>query len=377
MKYKLWLLILILICFLSPANKIRPEDVSRTDLVVSEEELSDLLAGEEITRTTYNEYQFLFDNPVELNSASFAELMTLPRFNRELAEKIIRLRQEKRFSSLSEIREIVGEDIFLAIQPLIRATPEPGLWHARSRISMTDDFEDENKADIYVRLRSDYNKTVFFGLRGEAGEAIRGYDYHDGYPYAHEETNRITLERFYLGVERPGLVERFVLGDYSLRFGQGVTLNTAKRRRGEGIFYNDSATSRDRGLAASLKIGRYFHPSLFYSYLNRGYSVPAFIADKKTTCKLPGLYDDQVWGGRLEYRAEEFKRVGYTFYQEKIERKFDFDITGFEERNQIAVSGFDFQYDYNRAVFSGEYSQMEKAITPFFWKFWPGGRTRQ
>jgi hypothetical protein len=118
------------------------------------------------------------------------------------------------------------------------------------------------------------------------------------------------LARAYAVWSGGGPVRRAAAGDFSIGFGAGLILNTARRQFPAGLLPNDGATLRERGVGADLELGG-VTGTAFAATVNRPATLPAL-------ARFPGgraesALEDRLAGGHVEMPVGAV-RVGATAY---------------------------------------------------------------
>ena len=343
----------------------------------------------------YERYLLLYENPVDLNTATYSDLKSLFAFSDDEIKTIISYRDSvQTIRSIYELAYIASLDqkkiqrisAFLTVQ----ASPQLSgkqLWRSfmgqrqaylimryerrleRSRgyKSSAPSFAgDPNK--LYLRYRNRLDKHFSVGLTTEKdpGEAFifdrptyrRGMDYWSAH----------------LMLENKGKIKRLIIGDYQLQFGQGLifnsglgigkgaeTINTIEKVY-NGIRPYTSVIEGGfmRGVAAMYTIDTNLSLTTFYSSLRqdarlRTLSDSLFVF---SNFQLTGLHrttneisrkkqvKEQIAGLNLLYKSRNLNQVGLLWqissFSNQINRGFDpvnqFEFRGRQNMN-ISVYG--------------------------------------
>ena len=357
--------LLLLLLFI--IHSLSAYELQTIEMITSEEELFELYDNLELSEHLYQEYRYLFDHPLELSTASLDELLILPLMTHEAALAILHLRDQGRLTDPQQLVEVLGPEMYTAVRPLVKVTlAHLRAWQVQERFYLTDDFEDDEPAYLSNRLRAGWGNHVYFGLRDVTEERVRAFDSRAGQLYAHEPLYRDTCKSAYLGLERFGILKKLVLGSYTMRWGRGVTVNSARRRTGEGLFYYDGTSERNQGIAASFALGPNVSPALFYSSRWRSHSVSSYLDGKKASRTLPEVYLETIWGGHLELASSTGRRLGLTHYGEQVKPRLDLRLPGFIETSRLMGTGLDLEYSYNEVVFGGEHTWLDNGETAYY-----------
>ncbi|MBD3288400.1 hypothetical protein GF337_06310 [candidate division KSB1 bacterium] len=324
------------------------------------------------------------ENPIDINEADLKEIMLLPWLSVELANAIISYRdQNGKFNEVEDLLNVPGfsKDMFEDVREyltVINTSRFKGIEiKHRSRISRRLNksigfmngtyFDSPNK--YYNRLNIKYNNKINVGLVFEKDSGER-------------RLNDLSL--YYLKYSDPIEKYSFIIGNYRLEFGQGLTFwNPYGYRKSANPVY--SAIKRERGLlgyqmvdenaslfgAASqicLKIYQLliffsrsqldatrYSDDLVTSFYESGYHrTPLEIAKKD-------VLQENLIGGRFVVIPSATFKIGTTYYrsiydlpiqnQDIIRNHFDFS----GKSNYIYSADFDLMWRQFRAF--GELAQ--------------------
>lgn len=181
-----------------------------------------------------------------------------------------------------------------------------------------------------------------------------------------------------------GRVKKLIIGDYSLQFGQGLTLwsgfafgkgpdvtSVAAKDVGIKPYTSASEASFFRGIASTINLGRNIHLSPFISVRRLDASLKA-TADNNYTLSniiITGLHRTQtelknqrslkqvVYGGALQYITDNLN-IGFITYQSDYQHQF---ITGTQLYNKYSFTGkhltntgLHYNYTFRNTYFYGE-----------------------
>ncbi|HAY33723.1 MAG TPA: hypothetical protein DCY06_06265 [Bacteroidetes bacterium] len=303
-------------------------------------------------------------NPLDLNKVTFDELAQIPFLNSVTARNIINHRNEiNRFQSKRELLNVNGMTAELyekiKIYLIVRKSAsditidETGVVYKTSGLKIFDKINtrirsrfmqdlqtkmgyltekyEGSKPKLYTGLKSKYGKTgsifeINLTMEKDPGEKYFN-DFMSGY---------IAAENIF------GL-RKIIAGDYSLNFGQGLTLSgsgyfskgidavSPVKRKGKGIkgYTSVSESQFFRGAALSYGLGD-FIADLFYSdnyfdasidnhsgnvssFYNDGYHRTSSEIGRKNSVK------EKLYGGRVSY-SKGFFRSGITYWTGKFSK---------------------------------------------------------
>lgn len=227
-----------------------------------------------------------------------------------------------------------------------------------------------------LRYRYDYSNRISASLIAEkdAGETfIRG-----------EKQLLFDYQSFHIGLYNTGKFKKIIIGDYTMQFGQGLTLWTgfsfgkapdvasiAKRDVGLRAYTSANEYSFLRGLATTVKIAENVEFTPFISFRNldaslsvdeNGNQVLENINETglhrtPTEIKNKNSISQQVYGGVLQYQKDNLG-IGAIGYHSKYSNAF---ITGDQlyRRNNFVGDyltniGINYNYTYKNIYFFGE-----------------------
>lgn len=227
-----------------------------------------------------------------------------------------------------------------------------------------------------LRYRYDYSNRISasFIAEKDAGETfIRG-----------EKQVLFDYQSFHIGLYNTGKFKKLIIGDYTMQFGQGLTLWTgfsfgkapdvasiAKRDVGLRAYTSANEYSYLRGFATTVQIAKNidFTPFISFRKLDGSLSLDENDNEVLATINETGLHRtqteiknknsirQQVYGGVLQYQKDNFS-VGIIGYHSKFSNAF---ITGdqlYRKYNFLGKSltnvGLNYNYTYKNIYFFGE-----------------------
>ena len=275
-------LYIILIIFHIPFQ-IYPQEINISDIIST---IAEELAADETDPTAIEIFtdrlQELAENPVMINSADeeeIARLFFLTPF--QVISMLDHVRKTGNIVSVYEIAGIPGFDreTARAMQPFISLEGESATSYISSRLRQTflanyfikasyaDTSAPGSPARVLVKYRVEAGR-VTAGLTGEKDPGEQLFPEHQG--IMDFVSGNITFNG-------TGIIKRIVIGDYSVRFGQGLNINTAYKTNlslsnpgylaGSSDIRPYSSTDENnffRGVALLTSSGR-FDLSAFYS----------------------------------------------------------------------------------------------------------------
>lgn len=345
----------------------------------------------------YNDLYTLIHHPVNLNTANTLELEKLHVLTDFQIHALLSYRNKhKKIYSIYELNYVYGFDKVLVqlIEPFISIQDEKTYFKEfnlkkaykqsemiiRAQIKNTCQYTAPkgNRFKYYGRFKSIIDKRLKTGLTLEkdpgeeflTGSNKHGFDFYSGY-------------LMYTGINNQ---KQFILGDYVLTYGQGLSLWNSRtmnktastcniRKRGKGISgYTSTDENRFfRGIANRIKIHETIEFSSFFSCkkidaninetdtTNNQYKVKSFpntgvhvspneIQNEKKIYEL-------ATGGNFCFRQKQFETslTGYylKYYCDIIQPPEVYKKFEVTENKQLNVS-FDFQWVTNKFILFGE-----------------------
>lgn len=332
---------------------------------------------EEVSPELYDILELLMQNPIDINKASVSELQKIPFLDFSIAELIVNHRNKYgSFFSPNElfaIREIPSE-LTQQIIPFVTVSSEEQIViteppieenffqsltrnskiNLRSRAvndiqtrrGFTEDRFAGSKTGIYNRVQIRYDNNYRIGFLSEKDPGER-------------QLNDFTSFHFY--AQDIGLLQKAVLGDYILEFGQGLALwnlygfskgsdaiNPVKKKDRKIIPYTSATESNFfRGAAASINFDP-FEFSAFYSKNKLDANIDPETGMILST-PIDGLHrtegelnrrrsaEETFWGVRADYSLRNTLKAGLLHYRSSFSNPF-------EQTSVFGRAGKDFNY---------------------------------
>lgn len=301
------------------------------------------------------------------------ELQSVPEFDVETINRLlpfVTLNQQDLVDkiTLRNLRVLAENDLVLRIGSILEKpkgfTDLPG-----SRYLGTQER-------FLLRYRYDYSNRISASLIAEkdAGETfIKG-----------EKQLLFDYQSFHIGIYNTGRFKKIILGDYTMQFGQGLTLWTgfsfgkapdvasiAKRDVGLRAYTSANEYSFLRGFATTVQVAKHIEFTPFISFRNldgslsldeNGNEVLENINETglhrtQTEIKNKNSVSQQVYGGVIQYQKDNLS-IGAIGYHSKYSNAF---ITGdqlYRRNNFVGKSltniGLNYNYTYKNIYFFGE-----------------------
>ncbi len=371
--------------------------------------------GDNDYTSLFEQLEYYFDHPINLNTAKRTELLNLDLFNEiQINNLLIHIEKNKKLMGLEELQSIDGfsvEFIHL-ITPFVKVSSDidqPNLnpkvmlnegsstyFLRYTRIleeqvgysSISDSELEENRNarylgsqdKIYTRYRFNYASNLSFGFTAEkdAGEEFfrgsqqNGFDFYSAHVYMQEL----------------GKIKRLAIGDFQAQFGQGLTFwsglafgrtpNVFTLKRNAPKLRPYTSVQEDlflRGAGISIELDD-FEFTTFYSSTKVDGNVIGFdtLSNENIVSSLsedgfhrtPGELEDKnnirnsFLGGNLEYRKRNLS-IGLTAVYNEIDAAFTPQTRIYNQfdrlDNQNSNVGIDYSYLFKNVNLFGEVSK--------------------
>jgi hypothetical protein len=330
----------------------------------TEEIISNVLEepGEEIDNSDlYNDIEEFISNPVDINEAGLSDLQSVPFIDYETASLIVDYRKKSGYffsvNELYSINELSKEKIdkikpFLTVSNnyssrTVKSFSEKSTFHLRSRIQ--NDLKErkgfiDNKFagssyKVYNKFSADFKNYKFGFLTDKDPGENSIYDF----------------TSFYFSANNLGPIDNIILGDYTVRFGQGLSLWSSYgfskgadavfpvKKKGSFIkkYTSSAETNFLRGAAVEKQINN-FSIAAFYSKNKVDASIDS-VSHLIISKPLDGLHRtatemakrksaaEEVIGSVLSYH-NKFLGAGILFYNSTLSNSFSpgsvYDFSG-------------------------------------------------
>ncbi len=248
---------------LIPTVVFSQSDISNSDLV---EKILESVADENTQNRDYTNLldavEFLINNPVDMNKATAEDLQRISLFNDYQIKSLLKYRKNNGvFLSIYELQLVPGfsTEFIQTIAPLICVNPnlsvvETAYRHHLMLLKTEANLQKEKAYNVdsdssrylgnpwkyYTRYQYTANNKIQFGFTAEkdkgepffASENSKGFDYYSAY----------------LQLNKIAFFEQINVGDYQVKFGQGLSLWSGMRQ-GKSSFTTQNRRKR-QGVAA-------------------------------------------------------------------------------------------------------------------------------
>ena len=211
-------------------------------------------------------------------------------------------------------------------------------------------------------------------LEKDAGEFLIGGEKQKPFDY----------QSAHIGIYNTGKFKKIILGDYTLQFGQGLTLwsgfafgkapdvaSVAKKNVGLKAYTSSNEYSYFRGLATTISISTniIFTPFISFRNLDASLSTNSKGEEVLSTINETGYHrtaneiknknsiNQQVFGGVLQYQKNNLD-IGIIAYQTQFSNNFITDNQPYRtynfEGNSLTSFGLNYNYSFKNTYFFGE-----------------------
>ncbi|MBI5206342.1 MAG: helix-hairpin-helix domain-containing protein [Candidatus Firestonebacteria bacterium] len=306
--------------------------------ISGEEDIYDLFYHSEISDEEKNNLLFLLENPLDLNQTDKYQLTSLPGINIQLAEKIIKLREDKNgFTNINELISIseISDKMIRDWRPFVKIILKDKNYFY-NKIKYKESFTQEEEEEPYIldELILRRGKYVIGFLGGY--NSMEDYHLKKGIP------------KHFLLYNNGKFIKNIIFGNYKVNFGSGVTLSNSRQDEG---FSPDTGT-RHKFYGTGLTIEP--HKNIFLSYLH---SAPNKDVEKEMQEFLDGL--------NIEYKKpDKSLNIGITYFKSKIILKDDStNISWYrEDNNPISFSGLYLKFNIENLSFTSEVARTGSGI---------------
>ncbi|MBL8016771.1 MAG: helix-hairpin-helix domain-containing protein [Ignavibacteria bacterium] len=354
--------------------------------------------------------QQLEANPIDLNSANSGELQRVPYIDAIISSRIIAYRvKNQKFYSIAELRSVEGidDDLYGKIKKFVMVKnstvdfirDEFGIVNT-SRNSRSSFFRNL-RLEFRTRLSNDlqpsrgYLDTTYLGSRPKFYNRLLAKYTTGGYTF----TGSLLTEKDpgeksltdhvggFFEMKSPLILNQVLAGDYTLEFGQGITLwgsysfskgNDAVsgiKKKGDDIDSYNSVNEVQyfRGVAGKLKLGTSVGDLSLFGFYSDNY-IDASI--DTTLNMLSSSYEDgnhrteseinrrnsgkeKLLGGRLFYESKILgtTKIGLTYYKSEYNKPFEYKgLYDFSGTTSNAL-GVDYDIVYKNINIFGEWAR--------------------
>ncbi len=345
--------------------------------------------NEEDSERYYEEFEYLKNNPVNLNTADIFELQKIPYIDLNKAKQIIDYRgKNNKIFSVNELHILQGfdEQILAAISPFV--TVDDNLSKSESENSFIDLFAPGSfQLTLRNRLINNIQEKQGFKDNKFTGTPVKNYNRLQIKKGNTLGLNLLTekdegekyFNDFYIfnfWIKDYKFIKSFVVGDYILEFGQGLSLwgpysnskginaitPVIKRSSGIRAYASSSEAGFMRGIATSFIINNFVF-SIFYSrnYLDANIDESN---DVITSFKIDGYHRTEsellkkrnsretAYGFITEYSIDNFLKTGIIFHQ----TSFNQPVKEIFNAPELIFNSYSFFYDLflNKIELTGE-----------------------
>ena len=351
-------------------------------LVRSESDIIELEYSGEIDEELRDQLLDLFDNPLDLNTASRDDLVLLPEVTYGLADRIIERRSDRAFDNARQVRDVVGRSIYNQLKPFVTTMkvpepPEPIKGQISARY--LDNYSDDKPPMVSLKAKVRYHKWLEAGVLVAEEQGVYGVSYDNDTITVEGVRPVVSLERVYASIDRGDWA--VMMGHYKAGFGQRLTFDVTDKQRPHG-FYQDlrytedyegydsySVSRRLLGVAASTErqLGAegprldltFFASSnphdLYYTYFDpHDYSVTG--DDVVEYPSFPWVYREDIVGVNASLFWAKRIHAGFTGWGGHVSKAFEFDFTNtpIPNRDFYGALGVDGAYGVGMVDVLGE-----------------------
>lgn len=339
------------------------------------------------------------------NIYTIYELLLIDGFNKEIIEKILpfitlETKQSKSFSIKNALK-YGSHQVFIRGQQVI----EPQLGFSEiSDSALAESLNSRyvgNPYKIYSRYAYHYKNRILWGITAEkdAGEPFLKSEARDTVQQllGNKLNNGFDFYSAHLQINKLGIFEKIVVGDFQIQFGQGLTawsgmgygkssmtLNVKKKGRGLRKYSSTDENNFMRGVGTTIRL-KDFDITLFASRkkIDANVTVLDTISEEVvevSSFQITGLHStpneiadkdaitDSVYGGNISF-SKKYYKLGATFIKygfsaeqnRNLQAYNQFEFTGNSNYN----AGLDYQINYKNVNLFGEGALSENGAMAF------------
>lgn len=368
---------------------------TRDSLIVDDEVFENILedfTDENEDASAVDDLEEYFKNPIELNTATIDELISIPYFDISSANAIIEHRNKfGDFYSAYELRLVQGlsTELVEKVIPFFRVTK--GI-HLQKEISLVDQVLDLTRIDYRSRFQSDVQDRKGFRENKYYGSKLKSYQ-RFGLKYERSIAAGFLVEKdpgeklfndfsnFYIEYTPNNIVEKIIVGDYLVEFGQGLTMWSPygfskgaevvsplfRKEKNIRVYKSTDENRFKRGAAVVLK---YSDLRFTFYYSNNRFDANI---DSTTNTILSRPLDgyhrtdtelnrknkgrETIFGTRLDYKLFQNLELNVMYMRNKLnadlaERSSQYDAVG----NSFEYSAMSYNYYKDNFYSTGEFS---------------------
>lgn len=197
-----------------------------------EQETTGAVADEETQLLQEDEgfLESLRQTPLDINTASYIQLKSLPGITAELARKIVRYRRTKPFKSKSELKQIVGDELYKKISPYVRVykTKQPAKLKGQVRLRIRQDELQEVKTKYVPKEKFEQPFYLYNRTQLSYGDKVSL-----GYVFLHrpmeieinQDTFQYFLRKWWVRINSLWMFDKVIFGNYKAGFGYGMVFH--------------------------------------------------------------------------------------------------------------------------------------------------------
>lgn len=320
---------------------------------------------------------YLEANPVDVNSANTNDLQKIPYLDAIIATKILEYRtRNKKFYTIAELRYVEGidDDLYNKIKKYV-VVKNSTVDFTKDEFGIIQKIKDTKKgffSNINIELRTRFSNdlqpsrgyldTTYEGPRPKFYNRLLAKYSKGGYIFTGSllvekdpgELNWADHVGGFAEMKSHIILNHLLLGDYTLEFGQGITLwgsysfskssdaVSGIKKKGDDIDSYNSVNEIQyfRGVAGKVKLptsigdlslfGFYSNNSIdasidtILNQLSSGYIDGYHRTDSENKRKNSGK--EKLYGGRLFYESKFFgtTKIGLTYYNSEYDKPFEY-----------------------------------------------------
>lgn len=392
----------LLIIFILTGSKLQAQDPEQIKDII--ESLAENLPEDQDMSEITERLNYYLNHPISLNHATPSQLKELVFLSPlQINNFFAHLKQNGLLTNVLELQGIDGFDL----QTINRLLPFVSLKTSSvlSGIELADLYTRSNNDLIFrygriLQTQRGFNDLPGNRYLGSPDKILLRYKYNyadvlsaalvaekDAGEYLSRKQTGPDHLSFNISIYKTGRLKKLIFGDYSMQFGQGLTLwsgfafgkgpdvtSVAAKDTGLKPYQSSNEAAFFRGLAATLNLAKHLDLTSFISFRKLDASLKHSELDRYTLQNIntTGLHrtaselknkkslEQLIFGSSLQYLSDNLN-IGLTTYYSEYQHSF---VTGTQLYNKYAFAGkhlvntgLHYNYTYKNIYFYGETAQ--------------------
>lgn len=279
----------------------------------------------------YEELLTLAEEKLNINSASYDELLRLPGITTYQVYHILEYRSVNGyFRQVEELLKAEGvQDADIENWKIFIVAGESLVGQrAQQRLNLKSQYASTSSDYGLVHYRFGVpQKQISGSLLAEAFKQYENYQVNNYSAFGGIWRNQLRVNKFYFSWAGAGPVQKIMVGDYRIGFDKGLTLNTTSRTHPQGIYAGDVPSNTTtfqtqktfRGVAVSLE--SMFTQGTLFSSKNTNPAYGFFVERLPGKRHIEKYYQEEVFGLHVKQVLPKETEVSLTVFNSSREVK--------------------------------------------------------